>query len=160
MTILAITILSFLFFLAEFVLFNVFGGWLKPDLLLILVVFFNLYLGIRHGLMTAFIAGFIRDSFSTHIFGLSIVSLLFCAYMTIFIKRYLNYIGSGSSRMMIVFLVSIVNVGIYFLLSSIFYDFSFRQTVLKFWFPEIVLTTLAAGYTFQVLRKCAKRFGF
>lgn len=159
MRILAITILSFLFFLGEFAVFNVFGGWLKPDLLLILVVFFSLYLGIRHGLITAFIAGFIRDSFSIQIFGLAIVSLLFCSYMTIFIKRYLNYIGSGSSRTMIVFWVSIVNVGIYFLLSSIFYDFSFRQVVLELWFPEIILTTLVAGYTFQVLLRCVKRFG-
>jgi len=154
----AIAILTVVFFIVEFVLFNILPGWLKPDILLIIVVFFNLYLGIRYSLATAFWAGLLKDSLSLQVFGLNIVAFLFCAYMTTFVKRYLNYIGSPSSRILIIFLVSVINVVAHYLLISIFSNVNFYQAAIHVMLPEIVMTTLAAGYVFQILRKCVRYF--
>ena len=59
---LLIILFTFILFGIEFLLFHVIGPWAMPNLLLLLVIFFTLYSGIRYGLVTAFVAGFVRDS--------------------------------------------------------------------------------------------------
>ena len=148
-----ITALSFLFFFIEFIVSNFLSEQLTPNLLILLIVFFNLYLGIRYSLITAFLCGVIQDSFSFYPFGLNIVSFLFCAYMTTFIKRYLNYIGSGSSRVVIVLLVSVVNVLIHYLLVFTFTEVDFGAVLVRILVPEVVMTVVVTGLTFRLLKR-------
>lgn len=54
--------LTYLFFLIEFLLFNTFGRWGKPAMLIILIVFLNLYVGIRFGMIRAFFEGVLKDA--------------------------------------------------------------------------------------------------
>src|SRR5262245_23603085 len=77
-----ITVLVFLFFMLQFLLFNLVGWWLRPQLLILLIIFFDLYLGVRYGLYTAVLAGLIMDSFAASVFGLNLVSFILDAYMT------------------------------------------------------------------------------
>ena len=113
-----IVFLSLAFYLIEFFLFNLFGRWVTPDLLLILVVFFNLYWGIRFSLLAALFAGFIQDSFSIDPFGTNTFTFIICVFLTTLIKRYLYQIGSISSRVLMIFLVSILSVFIHGLLNA------------------------------------------
>lgn len=150
--ILAIAIIGLVFFLLELIISTFLAGWLKPNLLLLLVIFFNLAMGIRYSLVAAMVAGIISDCFSTNVFGFYLFLFIFCAYMTTFIKRYLYEVGSSSSRIMLVFLVCIVNVVTHYILNSIFFQISFWQAVWHVMLPEVVITTLAAGFIFGVLR--------
>ena len=82
-----ITFFIFLFFLTEFFVYNMFNRWLMPNLSLLLVVFFTLYLGIRYGLFTAVLAGILEDSFGISMFGVNLFSFVVCAYLPFFYKE-------------------------------------------------------------------------
>ncbi|MBU1997618.1 MAG: rod shape-determining protein MreD, partial [Candidatus Omnitrophica bacterium] len=97
---LIIIVLTFLCFLLEFLIFNIVGRWFMPNLLLLLVIFFNLYLGIRYSIFTAVCAGLLKDSFCASVFGINLVSYVVCAYMVTFLKRYIYHAGSKSSRLL------------------------------------------------------------
>ena len=55
--ILVIPLLCYLFQLFEYCLFSLFGRWGDPHLMLLLVIFFNLYSGIRFSLWAALCGG-------------------------------------------------------------------------------------------------------
>ena len=149
-----IAILTFIFFLFEFVLFNSFGRWLKPNLLLLLVVYFNLAFGVRFSLVAALLAGLWKDSFTINVFGMNIIAFILCAYMTTFIKRYLFHMGSAGSRVLIVFGVTIFYCIALFVLNTLFSDVDFGQMFIYVLLPEVVLTTLLTNVIFKQLRKC------
>ncbi len=155
--ILIITFLSIVFYLIEFFLFNLLGRWFTPNLLLILVVFFNLYWGIRFSLLTAFLAGFIQDSFSIDPFGSNIFTLIICAFLITLIKRYLYQIGSISSRVLMVFLVSILHVLVYGLLNAMSGIVDLRDVILYVMLPQVLITTLVANYVLSRLRRLMAR---
>lgn len=156
--ILFIAFLSVLFYLIEFFLFNLFGRWFTPDLLLILVIFLNLYWGIRYSLLGAVFAGFIQDSFSIDPFGTNIFTLIICVFLTTLIKRYLYQIGSISSRVFMVFLVSILNVLIHVLLNAMSGIVDLRDLIIYVLLPQVLTTTIVANYVFSRLRRLMARF--
>ena len=51
-----IPIICYLAILVEFTLFNLFGRWGDPHVLLLVVIFFNLYSGIRYSIWAALCA--------------------------------------------------------------------------------------------------------
>ena len=51
--ILVIALVCYLAFALEFLLYNFWGKWGKPELLILVVIFFNLYLGIRFSIIAA-----------------------------------------------------------------------------------------------------------
>ena len=75
-----IAVFSFVLFLAEVAMFQIFGSWFKPSLLVLLVVYFNLKFGIRYGILTSLICGILSDSFGSGIFGVHILSFIFCYF--------------------------------------------------------------------------------
>ena len=153
-----LTILSFLFFAIEFLWVNLLGGWLKPDLLLLLIIFFNLSLGIRYGLAAAFLTGVLKDSFGASVFGIHILSFVVCAFMMIAARRYLFHASVYSLRIFLAFSMSLLNALVVFLLNSIFLPLDFKEAFYFVMFPEVLATTLAAGFIFRHLRTCALRF--
>ncbi len=60
---------------------RVLGSAFVPNFVLIAVVFFNLYRGLRYSLSVAFLGGFLLDSFSTSLMGLNMFSLVMCAFL-------------------------------------------------------------------------------
>ncbi|HLD69631.1 MAG TPA: rod shape-determining protein MreD [Candidatus Omnitrophota bacterium] len=153
-----LTILSFLFFTIEFLWMNLLGGWFKPDLLLLLIIFFNLSLGIRYGLATAFLAGVLKDSFGASVFGIHALSFVVCAFMMIVIRRYLFHAGGYSFRISLAFLMSLLNVLVVFTLNSFFLPLEIKEAFCFVMVPEVLATTLAAGFTFRQLRTCVLKF--
>ena len=152
--ILVVTVICALCFLLETLLGNLFGRWFKPNFILIAVVFFNLSWGTRYSLAAAIIGGLFKDSFSASFFGLNIFSLICCAYITTFIKLYVYHVGSKSGRVLMVFFVVIFNVIIQYLVKVMLSYVHFFQAFHYVFLPEIMTTTLVAGYTFNKLKQC------
>ena len=131
------------------------GRWFKPNLILIAVVFFNLFWGTRYSLACAIFGGLLKDGFSANFFGLNIFSLIACAYLTTFIKMYAYHVSSKAGRVMMVFFMIIANGIIQCLVKVILshgnLPWAFSQVLL----PEVLATTIVAGYTFDKLKQCA-----
>ena len=108
--ILLIPVCVFIFFLVEFFLFNLAGRWFMPNLLLLVIIYFNLAFGIRFSIFAAVVAGLLKDSLTTGIFGFNIFSFVLCAYMTTILKRYLHYVASRRSRLLLVFFIASIMV--------------------------------------------------
>lgn len=156
----AIIIISFILiaFLTEFILFNSVGWWGVPNLLLLLIMFFDLYFGVRYGLLAAIFAGVIKDSFGVHLFGIHLSSFVVCVYMTTMLKRYIYHIGSFLSRYILILTISVLNVVVHYFLYQIFGNNIRPWHVFRFiLIPEVVMTMVAAPVTFKYLKKCVSR---
>ena len=149
-----ITLCVFLFFLIEFLLFNLGGRWFMPNLLLLSIIYFNFAFGIRYSVFAAVWAGLLKDSFSTGIFGSNIFSFVLCAYMATFLKKYLHYVASRRSRILLVFCVTTIDVLVHFCLQMMFGKVNGIQAFQFVFIPEIVTTLIVASFTFGQLRKC------
>ena len=141
----------------EFLLFNLVGFRFTPNLLLILVIFFVLSLGTRYGLLTAIGAGLLRDSFDIGPLGVNVFSFMICAYITPFIRKYLYHTGSASSRLLLVFCVCLVNVGIHLFLYMKFGPVNIMDVFKFVLLPEVLSTLVVANGSIEVFRKCASR---
>lgn len=143
---------------SEFILFNFFGPWFKPNLLILLVIFFNLAYGIRHSLWTAVCAGILTDSFSAAPFGINIFSFVFSAYMTTVLKQYLYHMGSSAPRFLLILLVILVNIVTHHALALMlvrpggFYGWGYIL------WSEILLTLLVFHFVFEFLKRCVSKF--
>lgn len=154
-----VAVCVFVFFLAEFFLFNMMGRWFMPDLLLLLVIYINLAFGIRYSLAAAVLAGILKDSFGTGLFGLSIFSFVVCAYATIPLKRYLHYTVSRRSKLLLVFFVTVIHFTVNICVRAMFFEEINALHIFKYVFvPEVVTALIAASFIFTQLRKCVLRF--
>lgn len=154
---LIIIVFVFLFFLIEFFLFNVIGRFSKPNLLLLLVIFFNLCWGIRYSLLTAVFAGILKDSFTIGFFGINLFSFVLCAYATTLLKRYVYHMGFHSSRLFLIFLIIVFDIMIHACLHMMFVEVHLIQVLRYVLIPEVLTTFIVATFTFQQLKKCVLR---
>ena len=129
--------------------------WLRPNMLLLLVIFFNLYRGIRHSLLVAFFAGVLQDSFASQLFGLNIFLLMMSAYLTTFLKMYIYEIGAPLSRLFLVFLISFLYVLIGALMRVIFMPVNFGDVFRYIMVPQVFATTVMSLSVLKVFRQCA-----
>ena len=152
--ILIIAVICGVLFILEALLGSLLGRWFKPNLILIVVVFFNLFWGTRYGLTAAIVGGLIKDSFSANFFALNIFSLLSCAYLTTLIKLYVYHVGSKAGRILMVFIIVIMNVAIQCIMKVILSYVNPLQVISYIFLPEIFTTTIVAGYTIDKLKRC------
>ena len=151
--------MTLVFFLLEFIFANFFGRWLKPNLLILLVIFVDLHLGSRWGIYTAIIAGILRDSFTVGIFGVNTFALVSCVYITTLTRKYLLYdVEFGFLRILMALAMSILNVVIICILLSLFKTIDFRGTIVFVLLPEAITTTLMASFIFRELKRCVLKF--
>ncbi len=145
-------------FIIEFLLFHLMGRWATPDLELLLVMFFNMYFGIRYGLLTAVLAGVLRDSFSTGILGINVCSFIVAAFMTTILKQYIYHMGSRLSRYILILVIIAVNAIVHYHLYRILVGPLYPGQVFRFVFlPQAVLTLLAAPFVFEQFKRCVSR---
>ena len=156
--VLFIGVLAYVFFLAEFLLFNCFGPWGRPHFLIILVVFFDLYLGIRYSLWAAVAAGVFKDAYSLELLGTHILAYMACAYVTIFIRRNFYQPGSWGSRRLAVALCVVVYSVVLLLVHAISGEPQVGKKFFQILLPEVALTALAARWVFEQLKIMAIRF--
>jgi len=154
---LIVLISVFLFFLAEFFLFNVFGRWGKPDLLLLLIVFYNLYLGVRYGLVCAFFAGALKDAFSPDVFGTYIFLFMFSACLATILRRNFYQPGSRLSRLVVTLGVVLSFVSAEAVLKAVAGDIDGMGVVRYIVIPELLTTMAVATFVFIKLKDAAVR---
>ena len=151
----------FLFVITAFVIESaageVLGPWVKPNLLIILIVFFNLFRGIRYALLAAVLAGLLKDSFTVGMFGVNTFSFVICAYLATLFKMYIYHVGSSAAKFLIVFLVVLCNIFLQYILQAAVYPIGFKEMFLHVLLPEVLTTTLIAHYTLEKYKTCAKR---
>jgi len=144
----------FIFFLIEFFLFNLVGRVFMPNLLLLIIIFFVLFWGVRYGLLAAVWGGLLKDSFSIGTFGIYIFSFVFCAYMATILSKYIYRKGSEISRFLLVLAIAFVNVFVHYILRMMFSHVNFSQAIQFILVPEILTTLLVSIFIFEFLRKC------
>jgi rod shape-determining protein MreD len=159
--ILIIPILCYVLQLMEYILFTLLGRWGEPHLLLLLVVFFILYSGIRYSLWAALCAGVLKDCFSTMPFGTHIFSYMVCACFATFIRKNWYERGSPVSKLFMVFLVSTAHAIIMAaVFKMVFEDIRFGDVVAGVWLPAMLSTMLVALFVFDRLRDLARALRF
>jgi rod shape-determining protein MreD len=147
-----IPLICYLALLIEFVLFNLCGRWGDPHLLLLVVIFFNLYSGIRFSLWAALWAGIFKDCFSTMPFGTHVFAYVACAYLSTFIRWTFYERGSDLSKINMVFWVVSAHVFILGLLHQmVFEEVRWFDVGSSIWLPEVIATTFVSLYVFEKL---------
>jgi rod shape-determining protein MreD len=156
-----IPLICYLALLVEFCLFNLFGRWGTPQLLLLVVIFFNLYSGIRFSLWAAFWAGILADCFSTMPFGTNVFAFVTCAYLSTLIRKYAYERGSALSKRWMVFALVTAHTVIMGLLHNMIFDEVHWADVLGgIWLPQALTTVMVTLFVFERLQLVAKRLRF
>jgi len=136
---------------------QVLGTWFVPNFLLLAVIFFNLYRGLRYSLAAAFIGGILLDAYSGASGGVNVFSLVMCAFVTGGLKKYIYQPGVDASRILMTIAVSTVNTLIQYFLMTARADIGFGEAFMTAILPEILWTTVAASFTFERFKQCASR---
>ncbi len=151
-------LLIFLAHAMEFFFYNLFGRSFMPNMILLLVIYLNLFLGIRYSLMAAIVGGVLKDSFSASFFGVNLFSFIVCAYLVTIVKKYIYVKGSNLSRIFLVCVFCVFNVVIQYFLFLIFHKTSFVETLKYVLWPQLIATLILAPPTFYYLRQCALKY--
>lgn len=154
---LGVIFLVYASFVAEGIFFQFIGRLFNPNILIILIVFFNLTRGIRYSLFAAFVAGIIKDSYSTYPFGIYTFSFMLCAYLTTFIKMYIYQPGVPALRILLVFLISAINIVVQYFLFLMATTISAVDMFTHLLLPEVLATTIITTYAFRKFKQCALR---
>jgi len=128
-----------------------------PNLLLLAIIYFNLVFGIRYSIVAAVLAGILKDSFSADLFGMNIFSFVLCAYITTILKRYLHYVTSRWSRILLVFCVTTADVIVHYCLQMMFGKIGGFEVFRFIFVPEIVSTLIVTSFVFAQLKKCVSK---
>ena len=146
-----------LFFL-EAVIVNVLGHWFKPNLLILFIVFVNLYFGVRQGLWAAAIAGLLKDSFAVGLFGAHVFAFILSSYLVILIKRYVFHMEALMLKLSLALSLSVLNILILYLIQVLFTELNFKDVLWVIALPEVVITTAVGPFCLKVFKQCALRF--
>lgn len=150
--IIAIALVSYLAFALEFLLYNFWGHWGKPELLILVVIFFNLYLGIRFSIVAAIFCGIFKDTLGIGPFGTYVLVYITAAYMTTLVRRYLYQPGSKFSRGVVAFLVLVGSFTVQAILTNMNHEAPFSEQLFYILVPQLLTTMIAATYVFALLR--------
>ena len=129
--------------------------------LFLVVVFFNLYSGIRFSLWAALCGGILKDCFSTLPFGTHIFSYMVCACLSTFIRKYWYERGSSLSKLGMVLVVTTAHALIMAVIfKMVFEEIRWGDVAGGVWLPELVATMLVALFVFEKLRDLARVLKF
>ena len=148
---------SILFYLIEFVMFNVTGGQFKPNLLIVLLIFVNFIFGIRFSLFSGMFAGLLKDSLSTGGFGINFLSFIICAYCSTIFIRFIKLQSRVLCHCLIVALTVVVNSVVQYFLYKIFINVGMGSVFVNVLFPELFSTLLVASFIIRFLKVCVLR---
>jgi len=150
-----IAVLSYFFFILEFTINGSLGGWAKPELLLLLVVFWGLYSGIRYSIVAAVISGLLKDAFSIMPFGTYLFLFIAAAYLTTMVRTTVYQPGSRFSRAVVSFFVLVGCFFIEMMLYLMNHDVRFSDLFFNILLPQMVTTMVAVTFVFHGLRSLA-----
>jgi rod shape-determining protein MreD len=147
-----IALVCYMAFALEFLLFNFWGKWGKPELLILTVIFFNLYLGIRFSIIAAVFSGLFKDSLGVEPFGTYLLIYICAGYLTTLVRRYLYQKGSSFSRGVLTFFVLVGCFVVQALLTTMRHELNPVELLAHILVPQLLTTLAAAAYVFGQLR--------
>jgi len=156
-----IGLVSYLAFALEFLLYNFWGPWGKPELLILVVIFFNLYLGIRFGIIAAVFCGIFKDASGVAPFGTYVLVYIAGSYVTTLVRRYLYQPGSRFSRSLAAFFVVTGCFIVQAILSNMYHEAetqNFSSLLFYILVPQLLTTMIAATYVFAQLKNISVFF--
>ena len=156
--IVVIGLVSYLAFASEFLLYNFWGPWGKPELLILVVIFFNLYLGIRFSIIAAVFCGIFKDTSGIAPLGTYVWVYIAGSYVTTLVRRYLYQPGSKFSRAVVTFFVVAGCFAVQAILSNMNHEGRFSEQLLYLLFPQLLTTMIAATYVFAQLKNISTFF--
>jgi len=108
-------------------------------------------------LLTGFLSGFLLDSYSVDLFGLNTFSMIACAYLIVFLHKYIFRSGSRPAILCLTFLVLffdvIIKSSVHVLSGTFHWQDIFRYVVI----PQVGLTLLLSTFIFRGYRQCASK---
>jgi len=152
--ILLLGVITFLLFLLEYIFSQMFGRWFKPNFLLLLVIFTNVFLRTKYSLFVAIFAGILKDSFNTSNFGIYTFSFVFCTYVTTAIRKYFYQVETGYLRVIVAAILSFASASFIYFFILMENAISVSEAMFFTILPEFAATSLLAAYTFDGLKKC------
>jgi len=153
-----IALVSYLGFLLEFLLYNFWGQWGKPELLILVVIFFNLYLGIRFSIIAAVFCGLFKDSLGIAPFGTYVLVYIAGSYATTLVRRYLYEPGSRFSRGVVSFFVVVACFIVQATLTNMSHEVHVYELLVNCLAPQLLTTLIAATYVFAQLKNISVFF--
>ncbi len=144
-------------YVCQHIVAEFFPNWVQPNFLIIVIIFFNLFRGIRHSLLVAFMGGLMADSFGPHPFGLNLTAYLVCAYATTSLKMYIYETGSAGSRLLMVFVITVLYVMLQYILRMMYVQVGLWSAVQRVLIPQVLSTVIISDYLFRKLKQCALR---
>ena len=153
-----IALVCYLSYALEFLLYNFWGPWGKPELLILTVIFFNLYLGIRFSIIAAVFCGIFKDASGIAPFGTYILVYIAAGYLTTFVRRYLYQPGSRFSRGLVAFFVVIGTFIVQVVLTNMSHEVRLNELLAYVLVPQMVTTVVAATYVFSQLKNISVLF--
>ena len=156
--ILIVLLLVIITFIAECLIFNFFGRIFLPNLSLILIMFINLSLGIRYSLLAAILSGAIKDSLGIGFFGTHMLSFVACAFVAVWLKKYIYLRGSNLSRLVLLASMVLTDFTVQFFLNLMSGEVPIVEAMRFVLIPELCATLLLANLCLTQLKKCVLKF--
>jgi len=156
--IVVIGIVSYLAFALEFLLYNFWGQWGKPELLILVVIFFNLYLGVRFSIIAAVFCGIFKDASGVAPFGTYVLVYIAGSYLTTLVRRYLYEPGSRFSRAVVTFFVVLGCFIVQAVLTNMNHEVRLGEQLMFLLAPQLLTTMIAATYVFAQLKNISTFF--
>lgn len=156
--VLTIIAVIYIFFLLEIALYNNFGAWGKPELLILAVVFFTLYLGIRLGIVAALVAGILREGVAIVPLGTYLLVYLSVAYAITYVRRFLYQPGSRFSRIVMAFFATLTAFLVQAIVSSTRRDYVLIELLTDVLSVQLITTCIAATFIFTYLKQLSEFF--
>jgi len=147
-----IVLVSYLAFMSEFVLYNALGTWGKPEFLILVIVFFNLYLGVRYSLIAAVCCGILKDASGIAPFGTYLLVYVAAAFTTTFVRRYLYEQGSRFSRSLVAFFVVVICFILQAVLTVMNHQMRLHALLADILIPQLLTTMAVSTLVFQQLK--------
>lgn len=145
---------SFGLFFLEVFSFNLLGKYFLPNLLLLFILFSSLEMPPAETMGVALCSGLMKDSFSIHPVAINTISFFACAFLLLFVKKWIFHEASQLFRFLLVLIVCVVNFFIQFFICFATNPVHFGEALRYVLFPELLITLLMAPWVFKKFEKC------
>ncbi|MEJ2636179.1 MAG: rod shape-determining protein MreD [Calditrichia bacterium] len=124
----------------------------RPDLVLIVLVYFSLRKGPNWGMTAGFLSGLVQDLLSTHYIGLSALSKTIAG----FVAGSLQGKFAERAEFFLTLLISgLVHDFVYFMIYTMGENFSLQSSIFLYTIPNMMYTLLLGGFLYYLIEAWA-----
>jgi rod shape-determining protein MreD len=151
-------ILGYLLIVLASVWHDIFGIYVRPDFLIILVVYTGIKAPDYKGAVAVALLGFMMDIFSGYLVGLFMLISLFNFIFTIMAARLISFDALWTRTAFVLFAYIVQQVLLFLILNIFSGPVSLESYIVIKFIQQTVLTLIAAWLIFALLDKLESRF--